>query len=99
MKYLYILPVIALAFAACDSREENARENAMENRADALEEQAKATRNAGEKRADAIEDTKVGSEKIDPNNPKEKAADATRKAAEDKADALEDKADATREAK
>jgi hypothetical protein len=99
MKYLYILPVITLAFAACDSKEENQRENALENKADAMEKQADATRKAGERKADAIEDTKPGSEKLKVNTPQDKAADATRKDAEAKADGLENKADAVRDQK
>ena len=43
----------ALALGACDSKQEQARENALENRADRLEDQAKMTKKAGEADADA----------------------------------------------
>ena len=99
MKYQYLLPVFALAFAACDSKEENQRENALENKADRLENQADATRKAGERKADAIEDTKVGNDKLKLNTPQDKEADATRKAADARADGLENKADEVRKEK
>ena len=95
MKYLYLLPVVVFSFAACDSKQENQREKALEGQADSLENQADATRKAGERKADAIEDTKTNADR----GQKEQAADATRKATENKADALENKADATREQK
>ncbi len=44
---------ISLAFTACDSKQEQAREQALENRADRLEDQARATKDAAESNADA----------------------------------------------
>ena len=97
MKHLYLLPLVILSLAACDSKQENQREQALENKADALEDQADATRKAGERKADAIEDSK---DKVTiTKSPEDKAADATRKNAEARADNLENKADATREQK
>jgi hypothetical protein len=39
-----IAAVAALGLSACDSRQENARENALEKKADRLEDKADATR-------------------------------------------------------
>lgn len=75
---------------SCDSKQEQARERSLENKADALEEQAKAVKKEGEQHADAIEDAK----KINDLN-----AEATRKEAEAKAEALKREAEATREQK
>lgn len=99
MKQLLLLPILALGFVACDSKQENQRDAALENKADAMEDQADATRKMSEKKADAIEDTKQGSDKLKLNTPQDKAADAVRKGGEKKADALEDKADAVRDQK
>lgn len=43
----------ALSFSGCDSKQEEAREKSLENRADRLEDQAKATKKAGEADADS----------------------------------------------
>ncbi|MHA3771913.1 hypothetical protein ACXR0O_10295 [Verrucomicrobiota bacterium sgz303538] len=101
MKSLYLFAAVAaLGLSACDSRQENARENALEKRADGLENQADATRKASEKKADAIESSgKHGVDKLNPNTPADKEADAVRKSGEAKADALENKADAVRDQK
>jgi hypothetical protein len=53
MKLLTLLLPAALAFTACDSKQEQAREKGLENRADSLEEQAKATKKAADNEADA----------------------------------------------
>lgn len=66
---------------SCDSPQEEAREEALEDRADAKEEVADAVRESGERKADA----------------QEEAADAVREDAERRADALEDAADRTRD--
>jgi len=91
----------AFLFSSCDSKQENMREDALENKADSLENQADAVRQQGEKAADAAEDT---ADKLDKTNPTaadnaEKAADATRENAEKSADAIENEADKTREQK
>ncbi len=45
MKPLYLLVAFAaLTFSACESRQEEAREDALEKKADTLEDQAEATR-------------------------------------------------------
>lgn len=74
---------IALAFTSCDSKEENAREERVEMKADNIEATADQLRKDGEKVADM----------------KEEHADATREAVEKRADQLEEKAGAVREAK
>jgi hypothetical protein len=84
-----------VCLCACDSKEEQRRERALERKADALEDAAAATRDRGEKKADAIERSDPGLNSA----PTERAADATRTDAEIKADALEDAAKATREKK
>jgi hypothetical protein len=45
---------LALGLASCKSEEEQAREAALESKADALESQAKATEKAGEAQAEAL---------------------------------------------
>lgn len=92
---------IAFAFTSCDSKEENLREDALEQKADELESQADATRKEGERAADAAEDH---ADRIRSDNPAgaenaERAADATREQTEKAADALEEEADSTREQK
>jgi hypothetical protein len=52
--------VAALTLAACDSKQENRREDALEQKADALENKADAVENATEKRADALENRSGG---------------------------------------
>lgn len=55
MKLLSLLSLTAaLAFTACDSKQEQAREKGLENRADRLEDQAKATKKDADADADAI---------------------------------------------
>lgn len=83
---------------------QNRTEQAAEQKADALENQADAVRAEGEKTADALEnqgdrlDTRTDG--VDP--PAEKSldntADAVRDSSEKKADALENQADAVRDA-
>ena len=68
---------------SCDSKQEEVREQSLENKADALEGSAEQVRKNAEAAADATE-----------NN-----AEAIREEAERKADALEDKADDNRDAK
>ena len=99
MKPIYLLPLLVIGLAGCDSAQENQRQAALEEKADAAENQADATRKMAEKKADAIESTKTGSETLNPATPQDKAANAVRKEGEAKADALENKADAIRDAK
>jgi len=87
----------ALALTACDSKQENARENAVEQKADKMENKADAVRDNAEKKADAIESQKSMSNDHSTNAALENKADATRAAAEKKADAMENKADAVRD--
>ena len=79
---------LSLALGGCDSRQENQREQALENRADTLENRADATRDSAETQADALEDRDA-----------DHAADAVRDNAEHRADQLEDQADQVRENK
>ena len=54
MKLLPLLTLTAaLSLTACDSKQEEAREKALENRADSLEDQAKATKKSADANADA----------------------------------------------
>ncbi len=102
MKHI-ILPILAVAGAltlgACDSKQENARQDAAEKKADAIENKADAVRKDAEKKADAIEDQKKMANDHSTNVQLENKADATRDAAEKKADAMENKADAVRDGK
>jgi hypothetical protein len=78
---LFGCALFGFAVVSCDSRNENVREDMLEDRADSQENAAEAVRENAEKAADAKED----------------AADATREKGEQKADALENAADSTRE--
>ncbi|MEO5722659.1 MAG: hypothetical protein ABIR71_14505 [Chthoniobacterales bacterium] len=102
MKHI-ILPILAVAGAltlgACDSKQENARQDAVEKKADAVEDKADAVRKDAEKKADAIEDKKKMANDHSTNVQLENQADATRKAAEQKADGMENQADAIRDGK
>ena len=54
MKLLPLLTLTAaLSLTACDSKQEEAREKSLENRADNLEDQAKATKKGADANADA----------------------------------------------
>lgn len=89
----------ALTLGACDSKEENARENTLERKADNLEDTADAVRKDAERKADALESQKNTANPSSTNSALENAADAKRNAAESTADSLEKKADAEREKK
>lgn len=97
------LTIIALAgtfaLSACDSKQENARENALERKADNKEDQADAVRNRAENQADALESQKTLSNPSSTNNQLENAADEKRRAAEAAAERLEREAEAAREKK
>ena len=74
MKTPTILAILAVSFlAACDSKQEQAREKALESRADSLESQAKATKEAADAQAKATKDAAAAQAKA-----LEKAADQTR---------------------
>jgi gas vesicle protein len=91
----------ALAFTSCDSKQEQAREEMLENKAENLEAGADQLRKDGEKVADMKEEhadaIRSGSEKA--ADATEENADATREAVEKRADEIEDEADKVREAK
>lgn len=87
--------LLALNFVACDSKRENARENNLERKADALEEKADVVRENKEKVADAVERNDPGLN----SSTTEKKAENVRKTGEQTADALEDQADREREKK
>lgn len=97
------LTIIALAgtfaLSACDSKQENARENALERKADNKEDQADVVRNRAENQADALESQKSLSNPSSTNNQLENAADEKRRAAEAAAERLEREAEAAREKK
>ena len=102
MKTIPLFAVVLTAFsmAACDSSQENARENTLEKQADTMENQAEATRQSAEAKADGIESAgKQGADKLNPATPADQAADAVRKDGEAKADGLENQAEAAREQK
>lgn len=82
--------ITALALAGCDSKEEAARKAALENRADSLEDRAKATKKAAEATADATEDSK---KQLD------RKAEAVRIEGKRQADALKEAAKETRDQK
>jgi hypothetical protein len=92
---------IAFAFTACDSKQEDAREDALEQKAENLEAGANQLRKDGEKVADAKEEhadaIRKGSEKA--ADATEADADATRDAVEKRADEIESDADKVRDAK
>lgn len=75
------------ALCACDSKQEQAREKSLENRADSLDEQAKIAKKAADDKADAVK------------RDADLRAEALKKDAEAKADALKKEAEITREKK
>jgi len=92
---------LALAFTSCDSKQEDAREERLEMKADNIEDTADNLRKDGEKaadmkeeRADAIrQGNDTAADRV------EDSADATRKAVEKRADQIENEADAVRDQK
>lgn len=52
--FTFLTVTAALSLCACDSKQEQAREQTLENRADRLEDQAKVTKKAGEADAEAL---------------------------------------------
>lgn len=98
---LFGASVFALLFSSCESKQEEAREQHLENKADSLEHAAKQVRKDGGTVADMKEDQ---ADAIRHNNDRaadatENGADATRRNAEKQADSLENKADAVRDQK
>ncbi|MDQ3185102.1 MAG: hypothetical protein M3Q16_01285 [Pseudomonadota bacterium] len=96
----YLKPVLtaatlALALAACDSKQEDRRENVLENKADSLEKKADNVRDRGEAAADRIEKQDPGMD----SKSTDRAAEAARETSESRADKMEDKADRIREKK
>jgi len=92
---------IALLFSSCESKQEEAREEVLEQKADNLEANADQLRKDGEKVADMKESNADAVRKSSENaaDRVENSADATRDAVEKKADQIENKADAVRDAK
>ena len=93
--------VLALLFTSCKSKQEEAREEKLEQKADHIDATADQLRKDGEKVADMKE---ANADAIRKGNEKaadatENSADATRKAVEKRADQLEENADAVREKK
>ena len=92
---------IALLFSSCKSKQEEVREDVIEQKADNLDASADQLRKDGEKLADMKE---ANADAVRKSGEKtgdavEDSADATRNAVEKRADQIEDKADAVREAK
>lgn len=93
--------LLAIAFTSCDSKEEQARKDRLEMKADNIENTADQLRKDGEKVADMKEEhaaaiRKAGEKAADAT---EDAADATRDAVEKRADQLEGEADKVRDRK
>ena len=94
---LPVIVIVSLAFSlgACDSTNENKRQQALENKADRLEDQADVTKEHGEAQADAIERHDPG---VD-GPTTDRAAEQARDSSESQADRLEDQADQVRDQK
>ena len=85
-----LIIITAFTLSACDSGDEKARKAALENRADSMEDAAKATKKNAERAADATEDSK---KELD------RKAEAIRIEGERKAAALKEAAKETRDQK
>lgn len=92
---------LAFLFTSCESKQEEVREDKLEQKADNIDASATQLRKDGEKVADMKEEHADSIRKGSENaaDATENSADATRKAVENRADQLEDKADAVREQK
>lgn len=86
---------LALSLGACDSSNENTRQQTLENKADRLENQADVTEAHGEAHADAIERRDPG---VD-GAATDQAAEQVRDTSEKRADSLENQADTVRDQK
>jgi hypothetical protein len=96
----YVKPVlsamtVALTLGACDSKQEPRRDQAVEQQADKLEQNAKVIRKEGEATADRIEKQDPGLD----SRTTDRTADAARETAKKRAHQLEDQADQLREKK
>ncbi len=95
----------AFALTSCDSKRENAREDALEQKADSMENTADHVRKNAEAKADMKEEQADAIRKTGKSNVEnaadavENEADRVRDAAEKSANRIEDKADAVREQK
>ncbi len=87
--------LMALALTACESKQEEKREQALEQKADTLEDRADTIRKEGEATADRLERQDPGMDSTTTN----RAADAAESMAEKRADQLEEQADQYREHK
>jgi hypothetical protein len=92
---------LSFAFTACDSKQENARENQLEKKADAMDNHADQVRKAAEAKANSKENTAdaIKKDAKQAADATKNDADATRKAGEKKADAIENAADDVRKQK
>jgi hypothetical protein len=96
LKVAFTVVMLAFILSACDSREENRRENVLEQKADRMEEKADMTRKSGEAAADRIEKRDPG---LTDSPSTDRAAEATRESTERSADQMEEQADRIREKK
>ena len=94
LKIMVGASLIAL-LSACDSKVENSNDQALERKADTLEQNADAVRDQGEDSADAMERADPGMD----SPATDAAAEAVRENTERQADALEDRSDAVRDQK
>lgn len=95
LKPIFTATILAFALAACDSKQEDKREAALEQKADTMEDKADVVRKQGEATADRIEKQDPGMD----SHTTDRTADAAREAAEKRADQMEDQADRVREQK
>ena len=87
--------MLTFALAACESKQEDKREEAVEQKADKMEDRADAVREQGEATADRIEKQDPGMD----SHTTDRTADAAREMSEKRADQLEEQADVEREKK
>ena len=87
--------MMALALAACESKQEEKREQSLEQSADTLEDRADLIREKGDTTADRIERQDPGMDSTTTN----RAADAAEAMAEKRADQMEEQAVQYREHK
>lgn len=98
---LAAVSTFALLFVSCKSKQEEVRDEQLEQKADNLEAGAAQLRKDGEKVADIKENQADAIRKSSEQaaDATENSADSTRKAVEKRADQIEDQADRVREAK
>ncbi|SOD41689.1 hypothetical protein [Nitrosovibrio sp. Nv4] len=95
LKPVLIAAILTFALVGCESKQENQREQAVEKKADKLEQKADVTREQGEATADRIEKQDPGMD----THTTDRTADAAREAAEKRADQMEEQAARLREQK